>query len=169
MADADTETVDLYRLTDALGAGELIAVPHGFADQIAPDCLLGRLGIVLTRVGHGSAVAEMTLTRGHLNQRGVAQAGAIVALADAAAGWASYTAIEHGRFTTLNLSTDLLLAGRDGARLRATASPVRLGRRVQVIDVAVEAISASADAGDLLARFTCSQLVLESPARKADS
>jgi 1,4-dihydroxy-2-naphthoyl-CoA hydrolase len=169
MADAGIETIDLYRLAEGLGAGELASVPDGFVRQIPQDCLLSQLGIVLTQVGRGSAVAEMTLGRGHLNQRGIAQAGAIVALADAAAGWASYSAIDHGRFTTVDLSTHLLRAGRDGDRLRATASPVRLGRRVQVIDVAVHAIASGGDSGDLIARFTCSQLVLEPAAREANS
>jgi 1,4-dihydroxy-2-naphthoyl-CoA hydrolase len=163
MAGARTDAIDLYQLTDGLAPGELIPVPEGFADQIPADCLLSQHGIVLTQIGRGAAVAEMTVGRRHLNQRGVAQAGAIVSLADAVAGWASYSAIDHGRFTTIDLTTNLLRAVREGDRLRATASPVRLGRKVQVIDVLVETVhgeNGSAPA-NLAARFSCSQLVLE--------
>ena len=166
MSGARIDAIDLYQLTDGLATGELIPVPPGFADQIPADCLLSQLGIVLTRIGRGSAVAEMTVGRGHLNQRGVAQAGAIVSLADAVAGWASYSVIDQGRFTTIDLNTNLLQAAREGDRLRATASPVRLGRRVQVIDVLVEAVCGEDGSAppNPVARFSCSQLVLEAQA-----
>jgi 1,4-dihydroxy-2-naphthoyl-CoA hydrolase len=157
--------VDLYRLTKGLAERELIDVPAGFAEQIPDDCLLSIHGIVLTRIGRGTAVVEMTVDRGHLNQRGVVQAGAIVALADATAGWASYSSIEHGRFTTIDLNTNLLRAAREGDRLQATATPVRLGRKVQVIDVLVEALTGENGSSPAtpVARFSCSQLVLDPP------
>ena len=163
MADAALDSASLYRLTEGLGAGELVPLDGDSGFRVPAGCLLDQLGIVLTRIGRGTAVAEMTLGKGHLNQRGIAQAGAIVALADATAGWASYSAIEHGGFTTLQLSTNLLRAGRAGDRLVATAKPVRLGRRVQVIDVFVAAVDEhdSDGEGELVARFTCNQLVLE--------
>jgi uncharacterized protein (TIGR00369 family) len=165
MPDARAASVDLFNLTKDLAEGELIDAPAGLADQIPADCLLTMHGIVLTRIGRGTAVVEMTVARGHLNQRGVAQAGAIVALADATAGWASYSSIEHRRFTTIDLHTNLLRAARQGDRLRATATPVRLGRKVQVIDVLVEALIGENGRGPAtpVARFSCSQLVLAPP------
>jgi uncharacterized protein (TIGR00369 family) len=170
MPDARAASVDLFDLTRDLADGELIDVPAGFADQIPADCLLTIHGIVLTRIGRGVAVVEMTVDRGHLNQRGVVQAGAIVALADATAGWASYSSIEHGRFTTIDLHTNLLRAAREGDRLQATATPVRLGRRVQVIDVLVEALIGENGWGPAtpVATFSCSQLVLDPPAPRQD-
>jgi uncharacterized protein (TIGR00369 family) len=163
MVEAHAQVVDLYRLTTGLAAGELIQVPAAFAEQVPADCLLSVHGIVLTRIGRGAAVAEMTVGRAHLNQRGIVQAGAIVSLADAAAGWASYSAIEHGLFTTIDLNTNLLRAAREGERLRATATPVRLGRKVQVLDVLVEAVTGDNGSATAkpVARFGCSQLVLE--------
>ena len=98
----------LYELTEGLGRGELRDVGADFGQTIPEDCLLSRLGIRLVRVGRGASVATMPVGRGHLNQRGIAQAGAVVALADAAAGWASYTALEDSRFTTLALDMKLI-------------------------------------------------------------
>jgi acyl-CoA thioesterase len=148
---------ELYRVTESLGAGELTDVDPSFMASLPDDTLLSGLGIVLRQVGRGASRVEMTVGRGHLNQRGIAQAGAIVALADAAAGWASYSAIEDGKFTTLNLEVNLLRPGRDGDVLVAEARPVHLGRRTHVLDVVVTRSDAPAKP---LARFTCTQMVL---------
>jgi acyl-CoA thioesterase len=150
-------TSELYLLTASLGAGELVDVDPSFMASLPDDTLLADLGIVLRPVGRGASRVEMTVGRGHLNQRGIAQAGAIVALADAAAGWASYSAIEDGKFTTLNLEVNLLRPGRDGDELVAEARPVHLGRRTHVLAVTVT----RSDVSDKpLARFTCTQMVL---------
>lgn len=162
-SDSNAETVDLYQLTEGLGPDEVIDAPGTINAALPPDCLLAELGIELVRVGRGRAEARMAIGRIHLNQRGLAQAGAIVALADATAGWASYTATERGRFTTLDLTINLLRAGRDGDRLVATAAPVRVGRRVEVFEVTVAAeVDTPAERARTVARFTCTQLVLES-------
>jgi uncharacterized protein (TIGR00369 family) len=149
--------MDLYKSTERLAPGELIDVDPGFADALPADSLLSGLGIMLRQIGRGSSRVEMTVGRAHLNQRGIAQAGAVVALADAAAGWASYSAIEDGKFTTLNLEVSMLRPAREGDELVAAASPVHLGRRTHVIEVVV----ARREAPDKpVARFTCTQMVL---------
>jgi len=159
---ATADSSDLYRLTQHLGPEDMIEAPPAINVGLPQDCLLAQLGIELVRMGRGRAEARMPIGRIHLNQRGIAQAGAIVALADATAGWASYSATEGGRFTTLDLSINLLRAGRDGDRLVATATPVRVGRRVQVFEVTVAAEADSpVDRTHTVARFTCTQLVLE--------
>jgi len=150
-------TSELYRLTESLGPGELTDVDPAFMEGLPGDSLLAGLGIVLQRIGRGASRAEMTVGRGHLNQRGIAQAGAVVALADAAAGWASYSAIPDGKFTTLNLEVSLLRPARDGDRLVAEAHPVHLGRRTHVLEVLVTREDAPEKP---LARFTCTQMVL---------
>jgi uncharacterized protein (TIGR00369 family) len=163
MAESLHAQIDLHRLTEGLAPGEFTDVPGTFSQQLPPDCLLSAHAITLTRVGRGAAVAEMTVKAVDLNQRGIAQAGAVVALADAAAGWASYSALEHGRFTTVNLTVNLLSAAREGDRLRATVTPVRLGRKVQVLEVTVEALADTNGSSPArqIARFGCTQLVLE--------
>jgi uncharacterized protein (TIGR00369 family) len=175
--------LDLYAFTEGLAEGELVPfTPDSAHTPEAPrgDCLLGVLGISLTHIGRGRAVAGLTVAKEHLNQRGLVQGGTIVALADAAAGWASYSSLAHGAFTTVDLSVVFLRAARDGDTLVARASPVRLGRRVQVFDVSVEAVrdARSGTAQDAaagfspeatapcpgrrsVARITCTQLVLE--------
>jgi uncharacterized protein (TIGR00369 family) len=171
MAESHRAQIDLYQLTEGLAPGDFIDVPDAFAQQVPADCLLSAHGITLTRVGRGAAVAEMTVKAIDLNQRGIAQAGAIVALADATAGWASYSALEHGRFTTVNLTTNLLSAAREGDLLRATVTPVRLGRKVQVLEVTVEALRPFNGSGPAkaIAKFGCTQLVVEPAAGQANT
>jgi uncharacterized protein (TIGR00369 family) len=166
MADSHHVQIDLHQLTQGLAPGEFTDVPSVFSQQVPADCLLGAHAITLTKIGRGAAVAEMLVKAMDLNQRGIAQAGAIVALADAAAGWASYSALEHGRFTTVNLTANLLSAAREGDQLRATVTPVRLGRKVQVLDVTVEALANTNGSSPAkpIARFGCTQLVLEAAA-----
>ena len=153
--------LDLYRATEELAPRQLIKVDPEFGVMLPSDCLLSEFGITLVEIGRGSSTVEMTVERRHLNQRGIAQAGAIVALADAAAGWASYSAIEDGKFTTLNLEMNLLRPVREGDELVASANPVHLGRRTHVIDVVLTRREAPSKP---VARFTCSQLVLSAAA-----
>lgn len=157
---ADKTPFDFYQATEGLSPGELVKVEPGYGDTLPADCLLSELGISLVEIGRGSSRAEMTVGRCHLNQRGIAQAGAVVALADAAAGWASYSAIEDGKFTTLSLDMNLLRPVREGDALVAAANPVHLGRRTHVIEVVITRQDAP---GKPVARFTCSQLVLSVP------
>ncbi len=152
--DASSE---LFRLTAPLAPGEMTDVDPAYMEALPSDSLLFGLGITLRQIGRGASRAEMVVGRGHLNQRGIVQAGAMVALADAAAGWASYSAIEDGKFTTLNLDVKLLRPARDGDLLVAEATPVHLGRRTQVIEVVVTREEAP---DKPLARFTCTQMVL---------
>ena len=159
---------DLYRTVAGLANGELIELAPQARPHIPPDCLLAELGMVLTHVGRGRSRAMMPVTARHLNQRGLVQAGAMVAFADAAAGWAAYTALEHGGFTTLDLHCSLLRAARAGEQLIADAAPVRLGRRTLVFEVDIYRPD---DPAQRMARFGCTQLVLDHatpPARTQD-
>jgi 1,4-dihydroxy-2-naphthoyl-CoA hydrolase len=142
-------------------AGGLVPVPAETA-AVPAGCLLDVLGMNLTHVGAARSRAVMRVGPAHLNQRGNPQGGAIVAFADAAAGWASYGALEGGAFTTVQLSTNLLAGSRVGETLVALTEPIHVGRRVLVLDVRI--VSAEQEAVDdprLVARFTCTQLVLE--------
>jgi len=159
---------DLYRTVAGLAAGELIELAPEARPPIPPDCLIAEFGMVLTHVGRGRSRALMPVTARHLNQRGVVQAGAMVAFADAAAGWAAYTALEHGGFTTTDLHCSLLRAARAGEQLIADAVPVHLGRRTLVFDVDIYRPDNPAKR---MARFGCTQLVLDdapAPARSQD-
>lgn len=153
-------STDLYAATEGLAPGELVAID---ADRLGlpDDCLLVNLGISPTHVGRGACRATMKVGRGHLNQRGTVQAGAVVAFADAVAGWASYAAVEGGGFATVDLTCHLLWAIREGDELLACASPVHLGRRTLVIEAVILHLDDEQAAQRRpLARFTCTQLVL---------
>ncbi|MDQ1105713.1 PaaI family thioesterase [Nocardioides zeae] len=139
--------------------GAVRAVSAGDA-PVPPGSLIDSLGIRLTHVGPGAAVATMEIATQHLNQAGVAQAGAVMALADAAAGWGAKTALRAGQsFTTLELNANLVRAARPGDRLVATASPVHLGRTSMVIAVTV-VVEVEGGASKTLAEFRCTELVL---------
>jgi 1,4-dihydroxy-2-naphthoyl-CoA hydrolase len=150
----------LHELVADLDGGGMRPVPAGLA-EVPAGCLLDVLGMRLTHLGIGRSRVEMPVRDAHLNQRGVPQGGALVALADAAAGWASYGALPAGRFTTLELHCNLLGRVSPGATLVALTSPVHLGRRTLVLDV--ELLSADQESGPprrLTARFSCTQMVL---------
>jgi uncharacterized protein (TIGR00369 family) len=143
------------RLRESLEVGETVEWPAEASAAVPAGCLLDVLGIRGTRLGPGAAHAEMAVTPAHLNQRGVVQGGAVVALADAVAGWATYCALPADRaFSTIELNANLTGTARDGDLLTAVASPVHIGRSTVVLEVAVHR-------GErLCARFRCTQLVL---------
>lgn len=156
---------DRYELRDAvrhLPLGELMPFPEHVRGAVPAGCLLGILGIVPTFAGPGAAHATMVVEAKHLNQSGVVQGGAIVALADAVAGWATYGLLDQGAvFTTLELKTNLLRAVRTGQWLLAVASPIHAGRTTCVLDVAVSITGDGSSPGKTAARFTCTQLIME--------
>jgi uncharacterized protein (TIGR00369 family) len=151
-------TADLYQMTAGLGPDELAELTPHTRPEVPAGCLLAELGLVLTHAGRGRSRVTMQVGSCHLNQRGIVQAGAMVALADAAAGWAAYTVLDDGAFTTLELRCSLLRAARTGQHLVAEAAPVHLGRRTLVFEVD---ICAAEDTSRRVARFGCTQLVLD--------
>ena|SRR5690606_20835185 len=155
---------ELHDLAAGLEDDEWLELAGTDAAKVPDGCLLDELGMVLTDVGRGRARGRMEVTRRHLNQRGIVQAGAIVAFADAMAGWATYTSVP-GRFATVNLTTNLLRAAAEGDVLVAEARVVHPGRTTHVLDVVVSKRVAGHE-DTPIARFTCTQLILgEGPAR----
>jgi uncharacterized protein (TIGR00369 family) len=147
-----------------LPAGQTREAPPEVTTSLPKGCLLEAFGMRLLRVGPGAALVEMRLAQIHMNQRGIAQAGAIVALADAAAGWATLPALpEATHFTTLEFKTNLLRASQVGDVLHAIVTPVHLGGSTIVLDVSVQKQDAARSA---VAKFTCTQLVLKPRAPK---
>jgi uncharacterized protein (TIGR00369 family) len=142
-----------------LPIGEVTDAPEEINTHGRPQgCLLHVFDIRLLKVGPGAAIAEMMLKEVHMNQRGIAQAGAIVALADAAAGWATMPALaENTHFTTLELKANMLRAARIGEVLHAEVKPVHIGSSTVVLDVLVYRREAR---NKPVARFSCTQLVL---------
>jgi 1,4-dihydroxy-2-naphthoyl-CoA hydrolase len=151
---------DLREGFGQLAVGEMRDAPDEINTEGRPK---GRLHDVfdmrLLKVGPGAALVEMALKEVHMNQRGVAQAGAIVALADAAAGWATTPALAAGMsFTTLELKCNMLRAARVGEVLHAVVKPIHVGSSTVVLDVLVY----KRETPDKpVAKFSCTQLVLK--------
>ncbi len=151
-----------------LPVGESAPAPEEINVEGRPKgCLLDTLDIRLLKVGPGAATAEMHLRQVHMNQRGIAQAGAVLALADAAAGWATMPALaENTHFTTIELKANMLRASRIGDILRAEVTPVHVGSSTIVLDVLVFRPEAKSKP---VAKFSCTQLVLrQRPQKQAD-
>lgn len=142
-----------------LPVGEMADAPPEVTAELPKGCLLETFGMRLLRVGPGAATVEMTLAPVHMNQRGISQAGAIVALADAAAGWATLPALAEGtHFTTVELKANMLRASAVGDTLVATVMPVHVGGSTIVLDVLV---TTKAEPPKPIAKFSCTQIVLK--------
>jgi len=152
-----------------LPVGQLAPADADLRATVPDDSIIAELGIVLTHVGPGAARATMDITARHLNQAGVAQAGALTTLADAVAGWAAKTALDGGaEFTTLEIKANLLRSVRAGQTIEAIASPLHLGRSTMVLDVEVRPFDPDfSQQQPLICAFRCTQLVLASRRRDA--
>lgn len=141
-----------------LSVGQTGEAPEAVTADLPKGCLLESFGMRLLRVGPGAATVEMTLAPIHMNQRGIAQAGAIVAMADAAAGWATLPALAEGNhFTTVELKANMLRASVVGDVLQANVTPVHVGGSTIVLDVLV---IKKGELSKPIAKFSCTQIVL---------
>ena len=88
---------------------------------------------------------------------GYLHAGAVVTLADTAAGYGCTANLPAGAvgFTTIELKSNYLGTARDGT-IDCTARPVHLGRTTQVWD----AVVTHRESGKTIALFRCTQLLL---------
>jgi 1,4-dihydroxy-2-naphthoyl-CoA hydrolase len=151
----------LHELVGHLPAGEMLVVAGHPALSVPAGTLADVLGITPTHAGPGACRAEMPIVACHLNQRGITHGGAVVALADAAAGWAAYAALPDGRFATVDLRCSFLKAAPASSTLVALVRPVHLGRRMLVLEADVVGVDDEGVAGGpLVARLGFTQLVL---------
>lgn len=146
-----------------MAVGTVRPVDATLRGTVPPGSFLDVMGIELFEIGPGAARAAMTVAAHHLNQAGACQGGMVVALADAAAGWAAKAAIPvDSRFVTVSMAANVIRAAGEGDRLVASAVPQHVGRSSMVIRVEVsrgEPTSAG-DQGKLVAACTCTQMVL---------
>lgn len=117
----------------------------------------GYVGIEVVAVADGALQARLPLRPELLAPNGYLHAGAIVTLADTAAGYACVAHLPEGAqsFTTVELKSNFLGTARDGT-IVAKARSAHLGRTTQVWDVEVE----TGDEGRTLALFRCTQVIL---------
>ena len=123
----------------------------------AADKLPGQLGIVITNVDPQGAAATLAVEERHMAPNGYLHAGAVVTLADSAAGCGCIAALPDGAtgFTTIELKSNHLGTARDGT-LDVVARLLHAGRTTQVWD----AVVTHRESGRKIAVFRCTQLIL---------
>ena len=115
----------------------------------------GDLGIELLSIAEEGVEGRMAVDGRHLHPGGYVHGGAWVAFADTVAAWGTMHRLEEGHdFTTAELKVNVFAAAREGDELRATGTPVHVGRRSQVWEVRVRKGDRNA------ALFVCTQMVL---------
>jgi uncharacterized protein (TIGR00369 family) len=126
-------------------------------NQRAAAKLPGHLGLVITSVEAGEVRAEMAVREHLAAPNGYLHAGAVVTLADSAAGCGCMASLPEGAvgFTTVELKSNHLGTALDGT-LDCLARAAHLGRTTQVWDATVT----HRETGRTLALFRCTQMVL---------
>jgi 1,4-dihydroxy-2-naphthoyl-CoA hydrolase len=126
-------------------------------NQLGQEHFPALVGVEITAVEQGVVHAELRLRPELFAPNGFLHAGAVVTLADTAAGYATVAHLPDGAsgFTTLELKTNFVRAAREGALL-CVAQAAHLGRSTHVWDATVRA-----DGDDRpVALFRCTQLIL---------
>jgi uncharacterized protein (TIGR00369 family) len=128
-----------------------------FLEAAGSDRLPGLLGIELIDLAKGSCVMRLDVRRIHEASNGFLHAGAIVTLADTAAGYGTVASLPPGAygFTTIELKSNHISTLNSGGLL-ARASMVHGGRTTQVWDAIVTAEAT----GKSVAVFRNTQLML---------
>jgi uncharacterized protein (TIGR00369 family) len=129
----------------------------GWFNGLGRDHFPAFVGVEVTGVEQGVIQAELRLRPELFAPNGFLHAGAVVTLADTAAGYGTVAHLPDGArgFTTLELKANFVRAARDGV-LRCVAEAIHLGRSTHVWDATV-----TADGDERpLALFRCTQLVL---------
>lgn len=115
----------------------------------------GDLGIELLSIEDDEVRGRLVADGRHLHPGRYVHGGVWVAFADTVAAWGTIRHLPAGHdFTTVELKTNVLTAGREGDELVATARPLHIGRRTHVWEVRVE------KGGRLGAFFTCTQMLI---------
>jgi 1,4-dihydroxy-2-naphthoyl-CoA hydrolase len=119
--------------------------------------LPGHLGIVITQMSGPEIRSELSVSQSHMAPNGYLHAGAVVTLADTAAGYGCAANLPAGAvgFTTVELKSNHLGTARDGT-IECVARAAHLGRTTQVWD----AVVTHRQSGKTIALFRCTQLVL---------
>ncbi len=119
--------------------------------------LPGHLGFELMGLEGGTAQIACQIDTHHLAPNGYLHAGAVIALADTAAGYGCMGNLPEGAtgFTTIELKANFLSTLLEGTMV-ADARMLHGGRTTQVWDVTVSDQSTS----KTLAEFRCTQLVV---------
>lgn len=138
------DTTDRQAITEALRNASQTTLP-------------GHMGLELIEIGEGTARMRCEVQPHHLAPNGYLHAGAVITLADTAAGFGCVGNFPDGAsgFTTIELKTNFTGTLLEGAML-AEAKMIHGGRSTQVWDVEVS----DEESGRRLAYFRATQMIL---------
>ena len=119
--------------------------------------LPGLIGIEFLTMEPGRLTSRLALRPELLAPNGYLHAAAIIALADTACGYGTFTDLPDGanNFTTIELKSNFLGTAREGT-IACTATRLHSGRTTQVWDAQVT----DEASGKTIALFRCTQLIL---------
>jgi 1,4-dihydroxy-2-naphthoyl-CoA hydrolase len=119
--------------------------------------LPGLIGIEFLTMQPGRLTSRLVLRPELLAPNGYLHAAVIIALADTACGYGTFTDLPEGanNFTTIELKSNFLGTTREGV-IACTATRVHSGRTTQVWDAEVM----DETSGKTIALFRCTQLIL---------
>lgn len=125
--------------------------------QASETTLPGHMGLELIEIGEDSARMRCEIQPFHLAPNGYLHAGAVITLADTAAGFGCVGNFPDGAngFTTIELKSNFTGTLLEGAMV-AEAWMIHGGRTTQVWDVEVSA----EESGKKLAYFRATQMIL---------
>jgi 1,4-dihydroxy-2-naphthoyl-CoA hydrolase len=140
----------MFQETDRAAIGELLS-------QAGADKLPGHMGLELLEIGEDTARMRCEIQPFHMAPNGYLHAGAVITLADTAAGYGCVGNLPTGAtgFTTIELKTNFTGTLLEGSML-AEAELIHGGRTTQVWDVAVTEEAT----GRKLAYFRATQMIL---------
>ena len=119
--------------------------------------LPGLIGIEFLTIEPGRLTSRLTVRPDLLAPNGYLHAAVIIALADTACGYGTFTDLPDGaqNFTTIELKSNFLGTARQGV-IACTATRLHSGRTTQVWDAEVT----DETSGKTIALFRCMQLIL---------
>jgi uncharacterized protein (TIGR00369 family) len=119
--------------------------------------LPGLIGIEFLTMEPGRLTSRLALRPELLAPNGYLHAAVIIALADTACGYGTFTDLPEGanNFTTIELKSNFLGTAREGS-IACVATRLHSGRTTQVWDATVS----DEASGKAIALFRCTQLIL---------
>ena len=119
--------------------------------------LPGLIGIEFTSYEPGRLTSRLALRPELLAPNGYLHAATIIALADTACGYGTFTDLPEGanNFTTIELKSNFISTAREGV-ITCVATRLHTGRTTQVWDATVT----DEASGKTIALFRCTQLIL---------
>jgi uncharacterized protein (TIGR00369 family) len=119
--------------------------------------LPGLIGIEFTSYERGHLTSRLVLRPELLAPNGYLHAATIIALADTACGYGTFTDLPDGanNFTTIELKSNFISTAREGT-ITCVATRVHNGRTTQIWDAEV----IDETSGKKIALFRCTQLIL---------